>query len=265
CHQEEHAKWISSPHANSSLNDRFRTEYAKLNQPSYCMSCHASGYDIETNEYVFEGVVCSTCHYTEGGAEHPPAPFKIANQSAACGSCHSGAHAPSYDEWLVSAHNAAKIDCVDCHTPHDNGFVTGDINTTCGNCHKDALKDEVHMGKDATTGKDFVCVDCHMTQERDTSGVFAVKTGHSMEVEPSTCSTCHGDIHELQASTTTSGSPPAQAGSAEISDLEAQVKSLQDTAQVNWATGIAGGAVGVLIIIGVSALILRRGSRGRKK
>ena len=255
CHQEQHANWISSPHANSSLNDRFRKEYAKLNQPSYCMSCHASGYDIATNKYVFEGVVCSTCHYTENDAKHPPAPFKIANQSEACGACHSGAHAPTYDEWLVSAHNAAKIDCVDCHTPHDNGFVTGDINTTCGNCHKDSLKDKVHMGKDATTGKDFTCVDCHMTQKRDESGVFAVKTGHSMAVEPSTCATCHGDIHTLQLRAN-DGSTPVPA--ADVENLQAQLATLQDTAQVNWATGIAGGSVGMLFIIGLSALILRR-------
>lgn len=255
CHQEQHAKWISSPHANSSLNDRFQKEFAKLSQPSYCMSCHASGYDITTNKYVFEGVVCSTCHYTENNAAHPPAPFKIANQSAACGQCHSGAHAPTYDEWLISPHNAAKIDCVDCHTPHDNGLVTGDVNTTCGNCHKDSLKDKVHMGKDAATGKDFTCVDCHMKRERDTSGVFAVKTGHSMAVEPSTCSTCHGDIHTLQLSESNGATPVPN---VDVADLEAQVKTLQDTAQVNWATGIAGGAVGVLFIVGVSALILRR-------
>jgi nitrate/TMAO reductase-like tetraheme cytochrome c subunit len=225
------------------------------------MGCHASGYDKKTQKYVFEGVVCSTCHYTDNNAKHPPAPFKIANQSASCGACHSGAHAPTYDEWLISAHNEAKIDCVDCHTPHNNGLKQGDVNSTCGNCHKSALDDKVHMGINEATGKQMTCIDCHMTTVRDETGAFALKTGHSMAVEPDTCGNCHGAIHELKLTSEggAASSTHSTEGETSVTELQAEVTRLRDTAQTNWATGIAGGAIGMLLVIGIGVLLLRRG------
>ena len=68
------------------------------------MSCHASGYDPRTEQYTFEGVVCSDCHYVTGSPQHPPGPVEMATDSAVCGKCHTGEHAPTYDEWLVSNH-----------------------------------------------------------------------------------------------------------------------------------------------------------------
>ena len=45
CHGEIHATWQGSYHANASLGETFQQAYAENGQPSYCMSCHASGYD----------------------------------------------------------------------------------------------------------------------------------------------------------------------------------------------------------------------------
>lgn len=252
CHQNEHQQWLSSPHGNASLGETFRVQFARLGSPTYCMGCHASGYNPETNQYVFEGVVCSTCHYTENGAKHPPAPTVIRSDSRACGSCHSGAHAPTYDEWLVSAHNRAGIDCVDCHTPHNNGLKQGTINDTCGNCHKEAQIDDIHMGKDID------CKSCHMRRQLDEAGVFVIKSGHTMNIDPGVCAECHGNLHVV--STMQDGNGEALPGSKEqVAQLEQQVANLQNTAQTNWATGIAGGALGMLIVVGLGYLILRRG------
>jgi len=248
CHQKQHQDWLNSPHAKASLSDAFRKEFADRQQPTYCMGCHASGYDPKTGQYVFEGVVCSNCHTTEANAKHPPAPVKVAKDSQVCGQCHSGAHAPTYDEWLVSKHNKAGIDCIDCHYAHNNGLRLGDVNATCGNCHKDAQMDKVHM-KDNMT-----CVDCHMARKTDANGRLVVATGHSMLIEPGTCATCHGKAHLLSPS----GKPITIEGQKEVDVLKDKVATLQETANTNWATGLAGGAIGMLIVGAVGFFILRR-------
>ncbi len=249
CHQQEYQLWHSSPHARASLNDAFRKEFAIQKQPTYCMGCHASGYDEKSGKYVFEGVVCSNCHTTGASAKHPPAPMQVITNSADCGQCHSSAHAPSYEEWLTSAHGRAGVDCVDCHLSHNNGLRQTDVNTTCGGCHKEALMDEVHMGDNMN------CVDCHMKRQLDEAGVFVVKTGHAMSIDPSTCATCHGKTHLLSNKKDVL-SPDEN---KQVGDLQTQVETLKTTAQTNWATGMAGGAIGMIIVGAAGFFILRRG------
>ncbi len=193
CHKDEYRQWQTSPHANASLVTAFLNEWATRGRPSYCMSCHASGYDPRTQDYVFEGVVCSNCHYVTGSTEHPPGPVEIATDSAVCGQCHSGEHAPTYDEWLVSSHASAGIDCADCHTPHNNGLILDNVNSTCESCHEEAKTDDIHMGESMN------CVDCHMVKREQQNGVFTAATGHSMLIDPGICADCHGNIHLLSS------------------------------------------------------------------
>jgi predicted CXXCH cytochrome family protein len=253
CHKDEYRQWQTSPHANTSLNPAFQNEFAAQGRPSYCMSCHASGYDPRTEKYVFEGVVCSNCHYVTGNAKHPPGPVEVATNSAVCGHCHTGEHAPTYDEWLVSNHSAAGIDCVDCHTPHNNGLILNDVNSTCESCHVEAKTDDIHMGQDMT------CVDCHMARRTQQNGVFVVQTGHSMSIDPGICANCHGSIHLLSS------------GKANLTDqeksqfvsLQTQVGDLKTTASDNLNTGIVGGALGALVMILIAYLVVRLGRRLR--
>ncbi len=249
CHHDVHDVWQNSPHANASLTDVFAQDRAASGQPTYCMRCHASGYDPDTEEYVFEGVVCSTCHTPVNGTEHPPGPMQASDASSACGQCHSGAHAPTYDEWLTSAHSTLGIDCVDCHTPHDNGLILGDVNATCGSCHPETLTDEVHMGE----GMD--CVDCHMPRHLDSDGIHVTATGHTMYIDPGTCAECHGNAHVL---TKEDKAPETPEESLRIAALEDEVSELEDTAKTNWNTGVVGGAFGMLIVAVGGYLVLRR-------
>ncbi|MBZ0297105.1 MAG: ammonia-forming cytochrome c nitrite reductase subunit c552 [Anaerolineae bacterium] len=249
CHENEYREWQLSPHANASLSETFRQKYADDGRPSYCMSCHATGYDPRTQEYVFEGVTCSNCHYVTSGAEHPPGPVEVATDSAVCGQCHSGEHAPTYDEWLTSSHAAAGIDCADCHTAHDNGLILEDVNTTCGSCHEAAKVDEIHMGSDMN------CVDCHMTREVMDNGIQVSQTGHSMFINPGTCAECHGDTHLLSASEGRLSEPEID----ELAVLRDEVTNLQDTAEQNLNSGIVGGALGALILVVIAYLAVRLG------
>ncbi len=250
CHRDIHDMWATSPHANASLSNVFLQDLAQRGSPTYCMRCHASGYDPDTEQYVFEGVVCSSCHSTINGAAHPPAPMQAANTSELCGQCHSGAHAPTYNEWLASMHRTKGVDCMDCHTPHNNGLILGDVNTTCGTCHPEALTDEVHMGENMD------CVDCHMTRKLDADGIHVVATGHSMSIAPETCAACHGSVHVLTASEEPAPVTPEER--SRIAELVATVAQLEQEAQTNWNTGVVGGAIGMFIVAVAAVIILRR-------
>lgn len=258
CHQAQYDLWLASPHANASLSQVFEVDYAQRGRPGFCMQCHASGYDPGTEDYVFEGVVCSNCHAPENGSEHPPAPMVVDKSGAQCGTCHSGAHAPTYDEWLASAHEQMGVDCVDCHTPHNNGLILRDVNTTCGSCHAEALVDEVHMGQDMT------CVQCHMQRTLDDDGVHVVATGHTMSIDPGTCAECHGKVHLLTTKDKEGEGiavelPLTPEERAEVKRLEEQVTELEDTARTNWNSGVVGGALGMFIVAIAAVGLLRRG------
>lgn len=250
CHAEEYNQWQVSPHANSSMTDTFLQMYASQGRPTFCMSCHASGYDPRTEEYAFEGVTCGNCHVATSDAPHPPGPVEVASDSAVCGSCHTGAHAPTYDEWLVSDHSAAGIDCVDCHTPHNNGLkLDNDVNATCGSCHEEALVDEIHMGEDMT------CVDCHMSRQVAANNVQVVATGHGMGIDPSICASCHGNTHLLSQR----GQHLSEEENVELVALKQEVTGLQAMAAQNLNSGIVGGALGALVLVVILFVILRLG------
>lgn len=250
CHEDEYRKWQTSPHANSSLNQEFQQVYSESGRPSYCMRCHASGYDPQTENYVFEGVVCSNCHFVTSGTEHPPGPVEVAEASAVCGRCHSGEHAPTYDEWLASKHSGNRgIDCADCHSPHDNGLVLGDVNATCGACHEEAVMDEVHMGQDMT------CVDCHMNRVLSENGIQVVQTGHTMGIDPGVCARCHGNTHLLSMDP----DDLSDAQKTELQNLQEEVAQLENTATQNLNSGIVGGAIGALVLAVIVYFTIRLG------
>lgn len=245
CHADIHGMWQNSPHANASLGESFQTAYVENGRPSYCMSCHASGYDPNTQTYIFEGVVCSTCHMIETG-EHPPGPMLIANSSEMCGRCHSGEHSPEFNEWLISDHSAFNIDCVDCHVAHDNSLRLETVNETCSDCHIEAMNDEVHMGEDMT------CVDCHMTR----TGEEGLIVHHTMFFDPKTCAECHGDIHTLQLDPTRG---LTEEETTILVRMEEEIVTLETKADTNLQSGIVGGAVGTLVLIGFLFIALRFG------
>jgi predicted CXXCH cytochrome family protein len=248
CHRDEYRRWQDSPHARASQTNAFLESYADQGRPTLCMSCHASGFDPTTGVYQYEGVVCSNCHTMPNDAQHPPAAVDIANEPTDCARCHSGAHAPTYDEWLVSSHRTWGIGCVDCHTPHENGLILGDVNTTCGACHQEALVDEIHMGNDMT------CVDCHMQRKVTTNGDEIRVTGHTMAIDPGVCAECHGEIHLLSVLET--GELSAEELSR-IHELEAEVERLQSKADDKRTADLVGGALGALIVVFILFLLVR--------
>lgn len=247
CHSDEYAEWLNSPHAMASLNEHFETVYSENGQPTYCLRCHASGFDSETQSIKFEGVVCSNCHQAQ--TEHPPAPMTMGTNISTCALCHSGGHASVYEEWLASKHSDVGVDCVDCHNAHTNKMLLGDVNTTCADCHADAMQDKVHMGAN------LICTDCHMTPRQTVNDpTMLTQTGHAMEIDPSVCSNCHGAIHNLTPSTENENGETVN-----IESLHEEVDVWKNTAEDNLNSGLIGGAVGVLLLLGLIYLVLRLG------
>jgi hypothetical protein len=175
----------------------------------------------------------------------------MATSSETCGTCHSGGHASVYEEWLTSEHNQAGVDCVDCHTAHTGEMLIDDnINTTCGDCHANAMNDDVHMGED------MVCTDCHMTPRQNVNDPTMISlTGHSMDIDPGVCADCHGNTHDLEkpvSDSTDDAHAQAVSHDEEIAQLEA-------IASENLTSGLMGGAIGVLLLLGLIYLVLRLG------
>lgn len=248
CHEQEYNDWLGSSHEMASLNEHFQSVYSENGQPTYCLRCHASGFDSDTQSIQYEGVVCSTCHVVQG--EHPPAPVTMGTNVTTCATCHSGGHASVYEEWLASEHSDAGVDCIDCHNAHTNEMLLGDVNTTCGDCHEGAMNDEVHMGED------LICTDCHMTPRQSVDDpTMLTQTGHSMSIAPQVCTDCHGEIHTLELSD--EAMPDDEIHSVE--ELNAEIEEWQTTAEQNITSGLLGGAVGVILLLGLIYLVLRLG------
>jgi predicted CXXCH cytochrome family protein len=249
CHADEYRHWLDSSHANASLMPNFQNYFASIGRPGYCLRCHASGYNPLEQNYQFDGVVCTNCHLITDDVQHPPAPISVAKDATICGACHSGGHASVYEEWLASSHNQVGVDCIDCHTAHDNGLILDDVNSTCGDCHAAAMEDEVHMGEDMS------CIDCHMTPRQTvTDPTMLTRTGHTMHIDPGVCADCHGETHMLSIIT------DGDQLETEISGLNEQVESLEEVANTNLTSGAIGGAIGVLLILGLAYLVTRLGS-----
>ena len=149
---------------------------------------------------------------------------------------------------LASEHNAAGVDCIDCHKAHNNSLILEDVNSTCSDCHASAMEDEVHMGED------LICTDCHMTPRKDVNDPNMISlTGHDMQIAPGICADCHGYTHELTV--TQDGDEAAQLQT--IAELQAQIEDLETTADENRTSGLLGGAIGMMLLLGLVYLILR--------
>ncbi len=169
CHEDgdggdQYTTWVASAHAGA-----WQTLNAIGNgRNATCLPCHTvgalavnadpdldnGGYD-ETAVERLQGVQCENCHGP--GSEHPSPDFgsvDIVLQASMCGSCHNGAHHPTFDEWASSPHNsviespATRGSCAKCHNgiyaavylDDPAGFqnpsaVSDTLAITCAACH----------------------------------------------------------------------------------------------------------------------------------
>jgi predicted CXXCH cytochrome family protein len=253
CHADEYNVWHDSLHAGALADPGFIEAWNRAGSPKYCYECHATGYDPVAGTVDYEGVGCLSCHdyATEADAPH----MTTSTDAAVCGKCHTGNHAPDYDEWLTSDHATMNITCLDCHQSHNTGLVIADPTELCISCHQDEMEDSVH-GQEG-----MACHDCHMAPGDTVTDPISGRTngaGHTFAIPSSVCADCHGMTHALKKN---SASDDSMAAMEEA--LTNQVNELESKADNNLNLGLAGGGIGGLLVgLVIPFVVMRR--RGTK-
>jgi predicted CXXCH cytochrome family protein len=200
--------------------------------------------------------------------------MSVDTSSELCGTCHSGVHSPTYEEWLLSDHATMNIDCQTCHDPHSNEMRADDVNELCGRCHEESTDGSAHN----IDGME--CSFCHMygAQELRGPGEPSEGTGHSFDIPPDVCAECHGMTHTLTVDDVTAeervaaiveqntGSEvegteePAPADEeANTEEVTTAMADLETQAKDNLDIGLAGGGLGGLLLGGAMVWFIRRG------
>jgi hypothetical protein len=225
CHPEAYEKWALSSHDTTFHSDTFQMLWERERHTEECLSCHTTGYEADTRTIGYEGVGCAACHAPVGN-NHDFDPETRAHEELSipglpvdCAGCHGADHALTYLEWEQSAHNGAReVGCQECHDAHSARLVEEDIVIGCGSCHLQPVPvtsphmfidsgctdchpapistSNVHMNDNEGVIAD--CVACHMITETDRRDRYLTNAGHNMTVSLTACTTCHGDLHNLQ-------------------------------------------------------------------
>lgn len=187
CHEDEFQAWSTTTHADASFDPIFQTYLQRAQEPGECFSCHATGYDTKTGQFVLAGVTCEACHgpYRPG---HPEESMTIARSEDLCGACHTS----TLIEWEASRHGEVGVTCVACHEVHTQKTRAADAtNSLCAGCHQERTRDSIH---DTHTQLDVQCIECHLArpaQNLDNAVNGHAATGHSFAVVVRACNDCH--------------------------------------------------------------------------
>jgi predicted CXXCH cytochrome family protein len=236
CHKDMYQEWEESVHAHSMSSPTFIEALNRAGNPTYCRTCHATGYDpVQGTTQFEEGVGCLACH---DSSQHGT----VNDSAEVCGQCHSGTHAPDYDQWLVSEHASANIQCGDCHQGHSAELRMEDSTELCQSCHNDMSGTSVHGQAD------IACIDCHMREgEMVLDSLSGQKSGagHTFAIPAEVCASCHGMTHTLDPDSavepSSSEDVPPLVATEEMSALEAK-------AERNLNLGLTGGGIGGLAL-----------------
>ncbi len=189
CHPAEFQDWSDTSHARASFDPIFQTYLQQVEKPGECFTCHATGYDTTTGQFVLAGVTCEACHGPYR-PEHPQESMIIAASAEMCGNCHTS----TLFEWRASRHGAVGVTCIDCHEVHTQRTRAATTTLSlCTTCHQEQIQDSTHTIHNET---DVHCIDCHLAHPNN-NGSQAMKgqaiTGHSFAVFVKTCQDCHAD------------------------------------------------------------------------
>jgi hypothetical protein len=178
CHVNTHAKWSETLHAGALDT----LEEAGEGTNAACLPCHTVGYGkaggfvdrATTNDLA--GVGCEGCHgaardhveNVEDESLRPPVDIS----AALCGTCHTGTHQPTYEQWQKSGHATVNQTVAEDIT-QTGGFYTN----TCGVCHVgdiyyratlqgETVPDNAFVGSAVGSLNGIACAICHDPHER---------------------------------------------------------------------------------------------------
>lgn len=187
CHEAEFQAWSNTTHAEASFDPIFQIYLQQVEKPGECFTCHATGYDTSTGQFVLAGVTCEACHGPYR-PEHPQESMTIAASADLCSNCHPS----TLTEWRSSRHGEVGVTCIDCHEVHTQQTrAVATTNALCRTCHQAQIEDSPHTDHDKA---DIHCIDCHLARPSDDGGGAVdgrAVTGHSFAVFVKTCNECH--------------------------------------------------------------------------
>ena len=211
CHSTEDTEWHTTLHSNAwqtlvSIGQSTNAE---------CVACHTlgngqpSGFVNYTQTPGLANVQCESCHGP--GSAHVAAPsasnITMEVDPATCGSCHTTAQHPTYNEWLQSDHAIALSNvkasghasnlCITCHStegfmyqisqPTVSRSATGG-SATGGGAKRGAKRDTVVPPTVTTAQLNVVCWACHDPHTQSTSSTLP----NQLRLQKKAlCETCH--------------------------------------------------------------------------
>jgi len=241
CHEDFYTAWSTSRHSVAFSSEGFQGPWEDAGKPDSCLNCHTTGYNAVTNTAAADNVTCEACHaaYT---SKHPAENMPVDRSGKTCGDCHR----ESYDEWQVSAHRDAGLDCVACHDVHTTQLKAENALALCATCHAERASEFTH----ATHSEQNVeCVDCHIEKASWTVGEGHSRVNHSFEVDIDTCLRCHDEsLHQASGYVVPTATPiPPDAMSAiedaPVSETPQPVSPIGFTA----LAGVVGIGFGVVL------------------
>lgn len=184
CHPAFQEAWNESEHGKAATDPIFQEAWRAQGETAMCMSCHTTGYDMETGTWKADGIGCEACH-TPLVENHPAEPMAADRSAKLCGDCHT----ETFFEWQVSAHRQEDLNCVTCHDPHTNELNSYDASSLCAACHRTRASNFAHTEH---SSQGLTCADCHLGPIAGVTGEegHAVRD-HSFHVRLSTCNVCH--------------------------------------------------------------------------
>lgn len=185
CHESIQTHWADSAHAQAADDVAFQEAWQQEGSPIECLSCHTTGFDLESGTWEQEGVTCAVCHFPVS-EEHPEAIMPTDISSRLCGTCH----VDTYSEWEISSHGQEELACVRCHNPHTTGLKKSDVQEVCQACHNQETHFFTYTGH-AEEG--LLCADCHLRVSEAQMGEGHGQRQHTFVVDIETCTSCHGD------------------------------------------------------------------------
>jgi hypothetical protein len=192
CHPDQVAEWTNSPHALAARTPNFLRTQALSAQPEQCLTCHSTGFNPTTGQFVSEGITCDACHGAPS-ADHPDAPpMQLPVNSEVCRPCH----AETYVQWQASGHGQRGVECFYCHRVHSQALRT-DVDEQCQACHQTEL-----TGTEHNDHKGVLCSRCHMpiSQEPVDRSACTGLRSHGPTEDAGHCVNCHAArIHDSQS------------------------------------------------------------------
>ena len=189
CHSTAYNNESATRHFTTFDKDSaFFKGWTGAGQPESCLLCHTTGWDEDASNHGADeadyrknllGIQCEACHgpgseHVKGGGD--PSKITVDYSAELCGSCHTGSHHPTYDEWKTSDHaNAlttlkgsshASDSCLECHSSdywYDRTVTlySAQNGITCVMCHFAHGSNFEHQLREEG---ERLCALCHTTE-----------------------------------------------------------------------------------------------------